>query len=84
MAAKQSRVPRFNQNQEMLELWRMLNQPKQEVLTMLEISVEAINEPLEGGHNPLDILKGSHKNQDSFHHARAIMLEPGIIWCDMD
>jgi hypothetical protein len=49
----------------------MLNQPKQEVLTMLEISVEAINEPLEGGHNPLDILKGSHKNQDSFHHARA-------------
>lgn len=60
MAAKQSRVPRFNQNQ-----------PKQEVLTMLEIRVEAINETLEGGHNPLDILEGSHKNQDSFHHARA-------------
>ncbi|KAG6773245.1 hypothetical protein POTOM_020506 [Populus tomentosa] len=46
MAAKQSRVPRFNQNQ-----------PKQEVLTMLEIRVEAINETLEGGHNPLDILE---------------------------
>lgn len=62
----------FNQNLDMLELQRMLDNLKQEVLTMLGRGSGSPTRDFESDHNPLHILKNSHKGKRSSHDAGAM------------
>jgi hypothetical protein len=53
----------FNQNLDMLVLQRMLDQLKQEVLTMLGSKSGSPTRDFGSDHNPLHILKNSHKGK---------------------